>query len=43
MTEIERLTLALALMAAQVAQLTDEVERLRREVLDCKDVYRSCM
>lgn len=43
MSEIERLALALAILAAQVAQLADDVQHLRCEVLDCKDVYRNCM
>lgn len=42
MTEIERLTLALAMLTARVDQLIDEVDRLRSLTIDARDIFRNC-
>ena len=42
MTAEEKLTLHVAMLAATVGQLMEQVERLHREVLDLKDIFRGC-
>jgi cell division protein FtsB len=42
MSDIERLSVAVALLSAQVAQMLAEVHRLQREVQDLKDVHLNC-
>ena len=39
---IERIALALVEALAGIARLTDEVAKLRKEVLSVKDMARSC-
>ena len=42
MTAEEKLTLHVAMLSAAVGQLTEQVEKLRREMLDLKDIFRNC-
>lgn len=42
MTELEKLALHVAMLAAAVGQLMEQVEKLHREMLDLRDIFRNC-
>jgi len=38
----EKLALNVAMLALTVGQIMEQIERLRREVQDLKDIFRGC-